>query len=374
RPDAAGERIRVMTTHGAKGLESPIVILPDTGDRRPPAANQIIISDDAPPLWRARSGLQTTAVSQVLTKQSEAQERERQRLLYVALTRAENWLIVCGAGEINETGNSWYRRVEAGMHRAGAVRANLATGPGLRLQHGKWPTRNLARPDTAGPDVKKLPRWTVEPPPSPAAQVTPLAPSGLGGAKSLPGEDNEADQAAAMRHGRQLHLLLEHLPNSAQASWPALARHLLTCRDPDVAPEEVARLLLQANALIKDPKLAQLFVAQAMCEVEITAEINQLDGARIRGAIDRLILSGDRVLAIDYKSNKIVPPVARDVPAGILRQMGAYLAALKSVYPGRKIDLSILWTADHTLMPLPHDIVMDALSAPPHLDDPQGRP
>ncbi|CAM5304233.1 double-strand break repair helicase AddA [Frigidibacter albus] len=98
-----------------------------------------------------------------------------------------------------------------------------------------------------------------------------------------------------------------------------------------------------------------------LAEVEITAHLPELGGRLVHGILDRLWIGEDRVLAIDYKSNAVVPARPEDVPPGILRQMGAYAAALAQIYPGRRIDTAILWTRSGLLMPLPCDIVRAAL-------------
>ena len=189
-----------------------------------------------------------------------------------------------------------------------------------------------------------------------------MAPSDLAGAKSLHGESAGLDDEAAMLRGRQLHRLLEHLPKSPGADWPDIAHQLLGFGDDAAAPDTVAALLSEAAAVINSPELADLFAHDVLTEVDITAELPELASQRIHGTIDRLIVSTNRVLAVDFKSNKVVPAHPRDVPDGILRQMGAYLVALEQVYPDRQIDTAILWTRTATLMPLAHDLVKPALT------------
>ena len=138
--DTAGGRIRVMTTHGAKGLESPIVILPDTGDRRPPRQDEIIKSGDGSLIWKTPADLRPPVLAAAIEHAKQAHDEEVGRLLYVALTRAEKWLIICASGAVKEAGDSWYRQVEAGDGCGGGIsdcRAdrgkpfglNTATGP-----------------------------------------------------------------------------------------------------------------------------------------------------------------------------------------------------------------------------------------------------
>jgi ATP-dependent helicase/nuclease subunit A len=91
--------------------------------------------------------------------------------------------------------------------------------------------------------------------------------------------------------------------------------------------------------------------------------------ARLNGIIDRLVIRPDHVIAVDFKTNATVPATPETCPSGILRQMGAYLVALQQVYPGRRIEIAVLWTKTGDLMPLSHDIVMRALNETRYLDD-----
>ena len=116
-----GDMIRVMTVHGSKGLESPIVILPDTGARRAPTDDEVMTADGVP-LWRMSRDVSPAIIARAREKAQARQMAERLRLLYVALTRAEKWLIVAAAGDVGKDGASWYQMVEAAMERAGATR------------------------------------------------------------------------------------------------------------------------------------------------------------------------------------------------------------------------------------------------------------
>ena len=370
QPDSAGDRIRVMTTHGAKGLESPIVILPDTGDRKPHQGDELMRSDTSPLMWRANAAMQPNVTKDALTRAKLAQDDERMRLLYVALTRAEKWLIVCASGKVTEGGNSWYRHVETGLLASDAAVVEMPTGPGLRLQYGEWPAPRKSERTDARLVTTELPIWATTQAMSPPELAVALAPSELGGAKSLDGESSGLDEEAAMLRGRQLHRLLEHLPRSPSSDWPEIARQLLGFGEDAAAPDAVAALLSEATAVMNSPELAHVFAHDVLAEVDITAELPELAGQRIHGTIDRLIVSADRVLAVDFKSNTVVPARPRDVQDGILRQMGAYLAALEQVYPDRQVDTTILWTRTATLMPLAHDIVRAALmSATPSVEN-----
>jgi len=143
------------------------------------------------------------------------------------------------------------------------------------------------------------------------------------------------------------------MPATDPARWPALAASLID--DPALC----ADLLAEAAGVLADPALARLFTGDALTEVALTCAWG---GVRLYGAIDRLLVSDSYILAIDYKSNRLVPATLAEVPEGLLRQMGAYAHALAEIYPGRAVETAILWTRAPRLMPLPGDIVRQALS------------
>jgi ATP-dependent helicase/nuclease subunit A len=354
QPDNQGRNIRVMTVHGAKGLEAPIVILPDTADRRPQERNEIFRLENGISVWRTDSEESPDQIMQAraVTKAKAAQENLR--LLYVALTRAQSWLIIAGAGEAKtETKEGpkpreqwcWYRQVEAGLRALGALPTKDG---GLQHSHGIWPDAAFA--EVVLPDPVRLPDWCFYPaPPTIKSQAT-LRPSDLGGAKALSGDGDETDVAKA--RGTFLHALLEHMPQVDPSDWPSLATHFA----PDgIDPSSV---LAEAAGVLGDPALAPLFGPGSLAEVSITAEVL---GHRMVGIIDRLVVESDRVLAVDFKSNRILPENTNDIPEGLLRQMGAYAVALAQIYPDRQIETAILWTAAPRLMPLDPDIVTLAL-------------
>ena len=347
---AAGGMIRVMSVHGSKGLEAPIVILPDTGKRNPPRDEEIMTAEGVP-LWKVPREQMPPRMLEARDAAQEKLQNERLRLLYVALTRAEKWLIVAAAGELPKDGNSWYQMTQAALAGAGAAETLMPGGPGLRLQHGNWDGFPVVVPEAAKTEEVHLPAVFTAPAPDYAAPAAALTPSDLGGAKALPG-DAGLDEEAAKARGTRLHLLLEHLPALPEEQWPQAAETLLD------GTGDTAALLAEAAAVIRAPELAPVFAPEALAEVPLTAD---LGGGRLHGIIDRLIVTPDRVLAVDFKSNATVPDRPAACPDGLLRQMGAYAHALAQIYPGRQVDTALLWTRTASLMPLPHDLVYGAL-------------
>ncbi|MCC5954829.1 MAG: double-strand break repair helicase AddA [Natronohydrobacter sp.] len=353
---SADGRLRVMTVHGAKGLEAPVVILPDTADRSARSSGQLVTIDGLP-VWRASKDGSPANLRESLETQATLGAEEDARLLYVAMTRAEHWLIVAGAGKVGQP-ECWYNRMADGLEQIGAVPCDMPTGRGLRYQHLDWPAEAVcAQDDRAAPRQGTLPPILWQPAHAPDAVPALLSPSGLGGAKALPGEAGDSTDAALAR-GTQLHLLLEHLPLWPQTDWQARARDLLASQETGV-PADFETLLAEAARVLTAPDLAGLFGPDSLAEVEITAE---LFDRPLSGTIDRLIVTPGHVLAVDYKSNRIVPARAGDVPEGLLRQMGAYRAALAQVFPDCQIDVALLWTASAEVMHLPATLVDAAVA------------
>jgi ATP-dependent helicase/nuclease subunit A len=355
--DNAGDQIRVMTVHGAKGLESPVVILPDTAKRQSRAADQIYLSDRSA-LWSTPVAEMPPEMRALREARMSAEEDERRRLLYVAMTRAENWLVVCAAGETGSGPESWHAMVEAGLTQAGAVAHEFPTGQGLRFGSEDWDELPLVElePPTA--------KTQVEPDPGVVAGLPSrsgtLSPSDLGGAKVLPGDPAGEDLELALARGRLVHLLLEHLPAIDAPARAAHARALVaSAPDADIGGlGPVDDLIDGVIAMIDKPELAGIFGPHALAEAAISAPVG---AARFHGTIDRLLIEGEKVTAVDFKTNRLVPETPDAVPEGILRQMGAYQAMLENVFPDKTVGVSVLWTATARLMPLPRTAVMAAL-------------
>lgn len=360
--EGAGSRIRLMTVHGAKGLEAPIVILPDCGPIRSSGRDVLLPRAGSWPAWKPSAAERPRALAGDAEAAAQVDTDERDRLLYVAMTRAEQWLIAAAAGDLGRQG-SWLGQIEAGLRAAGAVERLTPTGPGLRLENGDWTaTPDQTAPedtrDTAADTTLSAPPWLSRTAPTPDRAPATLAPSDLGGAKALPGEG--ADEATALRIGRQVHLLLETLPALPQPAWGEHAAHILAQTDDGATPDEVTARLEEATACLTNPALADIFGPESLAEVPLSVTVPAL-GRRIFGTIDRLIPGPDRILIVDFKTNRTVPQTPQATPEGVLRQMGAYAAAVGQIYPDRPIETAILWTRGAQLMALPHDVVMAAL-------------
>ncbi len=357
--DAASGQIRVMTVHGSKGLEAPIVILPDTVATRNNDYDEVVPLHKDLMAWKTTEKERSKAEQHAISIKRDLALQEKLRLLYVAMTRAETWLVVCGAGKLGkEPALNWYALVENGMQNAGAI----STDNGLVLQSAAWVDAYQKSDGDADTRQVELPAWINAPAPAVQPRKKTLSPSDLGGAKALPSETDGMDEEAAMRRGSLIHLLLEHLPNRPQSEWSTLAEALIQRYDNRSNDTEIKELLNNAARVLNTAVLKPVFDKTALAEVTIiTGKIHALADKCLYGTIDRLIVSDSTVLAVDFKSNRQVPETVNDVPLGLLRQMGAYLLALRPIYPDHKIEVAILWTESQQLMQLPHEIVIDSL-------------
>ncbi|GAB5449381.1 double-strand break repair helicase AddA [Gymnodinialimonas sp.] len=352
-------QIRVMTVHGAKGLEAPVVILPDCAQHYSRGGSvKLLQPEGAPLVWAPGKGDETNAVLEAAEAKKQREAEEANRLLYVALTRAESWLIIAASGQLGSADDaSWYKVVEDAMAGMGAQPLTVAglDDTGRRLQTGDWP--DGTKPSDADTARAALPTYATTPAPAPVKDQPARNPSDLGGAKALPGVGD--DTATAMQRGTITHLLLEHLPRLPKPAWPSAAPGIAAL-EADVSPEVLAPMLEEATAVLTAPDLAPLFTEASLAEVEITGHSNTLQ-ADVIGIIDRLIVTPTRVTAVDFKTNATVPATPQDTPEGVLRQMGAYAEILQAIYPDRDITTAILWSRSATLMELPHDLVSGAL-------------
>ena len=371
--DSASARVRVMTVHGAKGLEAPVVILPDTGERRANDRDKLVQIDTGT-AWKIGRDEAPPVLRSAAEARAEREREEAMRLFYVAMTRAESWLIIAAAGNVGkpDDGETWYRIAETGMKAAGAVTREFDGRFGLRHQNRNWHGDVQTREAPHSAARVTLPAWAGDIAPAPKTVRGPLSPSDLGGAKIIIGPDDDADPddtEAALRHGRQIHRLLEFLPGYPRADWPDIARALFAHGEDTASHAEADALLDETSKVLEAPDLAHLFAPETLAEVEISAPAGKDGASRIHGIIDRLIVGPTRILAVDFKTNRVVPDAPAVTPEGILRQMGAYETALCGIYPGRRIETAILWTRQARLAVLPPGLALRAFG---RLDAGQG--
>ncbi len=355
-PDAAGTMLRVMTVHGSKGLEAPIVILPDCIKKGSGGRNSLLTHDDHV-FWKQSKAQMPKLHQEANALAEEADAQERDRLLYVALTRAEKWLVVAAAGQLGK--DDWYAQVQKGMIASGGAEqtydfGDWGQGVGQALVHGDPYQLDLVQDPFVERVKPSLPDQFQHAAPAPVLHAETRSPSDLGGAKALAGDHGDETEIA-MARGSALHLLLEHLPSVAPEHRIEIAQNLLADQ-PDALDIDV--LINEACATLDAPDLQRFWGQDYLAEVPVTAELPKI--GRIHGIIDRLIVTPDHVIAVDFKSNRAVPKNAHDVPEGLMRQMAAYSLALQQIYPGQHIECGLIWTYTQTYTALPTQLMQDA--------------
>jgi ATP-dependent helicase/nuclease subunit A len=207
-----------------------------------------------------------------------------------------------------------------------------------------------------------LPAFFAAPVTDPPKRREPVSPSDLGGAKALPAPGGLTEALATAR-GSYVHALLEDLSVLPQEAWPA--RIAATEVPPEITGALIEESRHEVQQVLTAPDLAWVFAPDTLAEVTVSGRIR---GHEVMGVIDRLIVQGSRVIVVDYKTNLTVPDTPEHTPEAILRQMGAYAALLRDIYPGREIKTGILWTRTATYMSLPHSLVNEALARSSKLD------
>ncbi len=357
--DRGRNEVRVMTVHGAKGLEADIVILPDT--TRPPAKpgqrpNLLFTKDGA---FYPVSDTEAPAVVEEVKEAAHREAlREYRRLLYVALTRAKDRLCICGfaTGKTKLNENSWYSLARQAAEELGV---EIVSGEQTIRVIGDEDTQQIAGDALAASIPQPLPDWALTPPKVERVRPRLLRPSDAAGLEE-PATISPLDGrgAARFRRGLLVHALLARLPDIAPERRRDIALGFLAANN--VAPEEAENLATETLAVLSDPTFAAAFAAGSRAEVAIVADLPELgEGARLNGRIDRLAVTEGEVLAIDFKTNRPPPARPEDVSTLYLAQMALYRAALAKVFPGKRIACALLWTEGPRLMRLP-EALLDA--------------
>jgi len=350
------DEVRVITVHGAKGLQAPIVFLPDTL-QVPRQTTPVLWTPDGLPLWCQQGDAPIAAAARDAAKAKR--EEEYRRLLYVALTRAEDRLYVCGwHGRQNPPDENWYQFVAAGMKAAGAkpfvfdarklIGDDGWQGEGLRLVSRQiGPAVDDKRLVLAAAEKSALPKWATSPPPPEPVPPRPLAPSRPTHDEPATRSPLGADRGFIFRKGLLIHRLLQSLPLLAPDRRAAAAARFLARPFFDLVGSEQQAIAAETLAILKHPDFAPLFGPGSEAEVPV---VGLVGGRAVSGRIDRLLVTADSVLIVDYKTMRPVPADESQVPAAYLEQLGAYRAALGGVYPGKAIRCALLWTEGPSLM------------------------
>ncbi|MBJ3776841.1 double-strand break repair helicase AddA [Acuticoccus mangrovi] len=340
-----GDTVRVMTAHGSKGLEAPVVFLADVGSRAVagrtrPRLVPLRAEDGGEVLLFAPTRDHKPMVVAAREEAARAAEQaEHYRLLYVGMTRAERHLVVCGAYRTRtpEAG-MWHEIVGEALagdatpfalpgHAEPALAFREPAGTSLPSAARRAPTR---RPVPA-------PDWLRAPAIVPAGAPEPLAPS-EGEHETAEGEALAARPLPAAEFGDVLHALMERDADAATMAARVAALH------PTLGSDAVAAIVAEARAVMALPELAAPKVRR---EVAVIGDVRLAGGAvrRASGRIDRLQIDGNRALIVDFKTDRVVPASAAEVSAPYRRQLAIYRALVRRILPGHHVETALVWTA-----------------------------
>jgi ATP-dependent helicase/nuclease subunit A len=364
----SGGGVRVMTVHGAKGLEAPIVILADATSK--PQGNQlvrpVIVQNEAPgPLLIHASG-KKAHVAQTLELRDADERKQRAeywRKLYVGMTRAEDELYITGAltrqGRLDGT---WYEAVETTLRAHSEIVLDELGGAKALIYPRERPEPTPVTGAAAAAPIAAPPLSLAAPPKPvqrdivrPSSAFTPADRERVFETRL----EETVDAEAARKEGTALHALLQHLGKVTPANWPMVIDKVLL---PE-SPSRHAAIAEKAVSILTRPDLAGLFAPNSRAEVPFLVDANR-NGVPIRlaGRIDRLVVDQDKVLVVDYKSDSVPPTSAEAVPQGYLTQLGLYALVAGQLFPGLAVESAILWTRLELLMILPAGLLANATS------------
>lgn len=350
-----------MTVHGAKGLQAPIVVLPDTMSK--PRNRPAILWDGDLPLWAPGANYRDANWRSLLEAHNMRADEEYRRLLYVAMTRAEDRLYVCGVeGRTAPQEDCWYNLVRAGLREIAeeisidfrAPGGERLKGVGLRLanpQHAKAKSDKAA----AGLQARPLPPedWMLRPAAREVPPPKPLAPSREADVEPPVVSPVGTRNSGRFRRGIIVHKLLEVLPELPRAARRRAAEQYLARPAHELDPDAQGRIADEVLAVLQDETFAAVFGPGSRAEVPITGLIEYPDGpAAISGQIDRLLITEELAMIVDFKSNRPPPETMEDVADIYWRQMGAYRDIIEQLYTGRAVRCALLWTDGPRLMEL----------------------
>ena len=358
--EARSDVVRVMTVHGSKGLQAPIVILADATDDPKSRRVSFDLSMggwDKLPVFALGKDERHGAIAEAHDAKEAAEREEHWRLLYVAMTRAEELLVVAGTRKADELPeDNWHSAVDAVMADMGAEWQDAGPRWGQKRVHAVAGKARAAKEKVraALPPVA-VPSWARQTAPEEARPPRPLAPSALGD-DDVAAVPQGAARAAAVNRGLLLHALFERLPPVAPALRRAAALRWLGVQAADLGEAAHGAMVDEVLVVLDDPAHAALFGPGSLAEVPLSAVV---DGTVVAGIVDRLLVTDDAVMVIDYKTGRQVPDSAAAVQPAYLRQMAAYRDALGVIFPGRRVTAALLYTAGPRLIVL-DDALLDA--------------
>ncbi|MCK5375003.1 MAG: PD-(D/E)XK nuclease family protein, partial [Alphaproteobacteria bacterium] len=358
--EGAENKVRIMTIHGSKGLQAPIVILPDTMKKM-----QHQNRDNM--LWPAKTGLEIPLYAPKVNMMPQAyqtyknerlteEERELQRLFYVAMTRAADRLYVAGyAGTAKQAEGGWYEQIKNAMENDETVQQiNIKEGNVLRIDNPQIADPDKNQKQTLQKEtIQDIASWIYAMPkdePSPPKVLTPSRPSQEDEQQDRSLSPLETQKNKRFLRGNITHKLLEFLPDFHQDKHKEMATRFVEKNAHDLSQKVCANIVDEVCAILNHPDYKDFFQQGSFAEIPITALMP--DNKIISGQIDRLVVGEKDIWIVDYKTNRPPPREVENVPKIYRDQLKAYRDAMQKIYPEHKIHCALLWTDGPQLMKL----------------------
>jgi len=398
--DQTTGEVRVMTVHAAKGLEAPIVFVVDKCDaafraQHAPAlyrwnSSENPSNSDHGYLWVPSSAHHAPATLSARARVEELAQEEYRRLLYVAMTRAKDRLVICGytgkqpdqeTGEFKLPKPNWHSMVSDCLKEEASENlddSGNVTDWHWRAAPARVPAEKVEDDDEAASIAHPLPDWLDRPLSNERALPRPLTPSGAQALidenqlqeRRIPSlldnnEGNENGGTHLRKRGIVIHALLQLLPGLAGADRWQWAADYVAKSIPNLPAADRQSLLDAIRCLIEDDALAGFFdPATSKAEVPVMGQLELASGPRsVSGVIDRICLQGKTVTLLDYKTTLDPPDRADHVPQDYVAQMALYQKLVGRLYPGSTVKTVLVWThhsAGPNLMELPQSLLDDA--------------
>ena len=357
--------VRILTIHGAKGLQAPVVYLPDTiAGMDPPDP---LVKSKSALFWPDDSALLPPVIAEQKDAMAEERAAEQQRLLYVALTRAAECLFITGWNKkrSKKQADNWYELCQRGMTSLGAV---ADADGGYTLTHQGATATALSgltqADDRPVIDVEAAYPWAFSQPPEEEQPVRPLVPS-------QPPEKQQPQSVAttsgqlARQEGIFVHYLLDivgGLPAESRADGLERVARQASAQFPLMVEERRLSLASHLVRFMAQAEFAPLFSDKALSEFQISGVVGT---KTVIGQIDKVVLDDDVIWLVDFKSGR---PQGHNPPASYVTQMALYHALLSQIYPDRLVRASLIWVQDFAVTDISAEQMTDALATLSHSD------
>lgn len=362
--EQGGDMVRIMTVHGAKGLQAPIVFLPDTCQgvgmrenlfwmKKGTSENLLYVRNEETRVGPAKVAYEA---------RKRDVEDENKRLLYVAMTRAEDQLYVTGwEDKTGRKDGNWYDMIHEAVSQMEGAKETVRNGETiLSFNQGTKVADSVPEKKDEIIDKAELPRWAKQEPmiePSPSRPLSPSRPDEkeeeISRSPLKIAEEMKKDKRKYHR-GRVIHKLLEILPDIEHDEREIAAEKYLSQSALELTIDDINQISSEVMGILNDNELSDVFGPESRAEVPIVGQVGDFT---LSGQVDRLAVTDSEILVIDYKTNRPPPEDPANIPSIYKKQMAAYRAVLSDIYPEKKVRSFLLWTDVGNLMEIPDEIL-----------------